>query len=97
MKNEKLIQFLEKIIKCKNDVSLAYFPSDDNNCYLTFNDFAYFDDDWNVVYRNYSNPRSIKELKEWLKENCIECDDKLYTRYYFDDFVVETGYVSYDI
>lgn len=99
MKNEKLIQFLEKVIKCKNDVSLSYFFLSSNTleCDLTFNDFAYFDDNWNEVYRDYDNPQAVEELKDWLKENCIRCDDNLYTRYHFNDFIVILGYASYDV
>lgn len=97
MKNEKLIQFLEKVIKCKKDVSLSYFSLNTVELDLTFNDFAYFDDDWNEVYRNYDNPQAVEELKDWLKENCIQCDNNSYTHYYFNDFIVITGYASYDI
>lgn len=97
MKNEKLIQFLEKVIKCKNDVSLSYYSLNTAKLDLTFNDFAYFDDNWNEVYRDYDNPQAVAELKDWLKENCIQYDDNLYTHYYFNNFIVTTGYASYDI
>lgn len=102
MKNENntkiLNQFLEKVINCKNDVSLSYYQTNTKEYNLTFNDFDGFDDDWDEVYRDYDNPQAVEELEDWLNENCIECDDRrLYTCYYFDDFVVETGYASYDI
>ena len=97
-KNNKMLnQFLEKVNNCKNDVDLSYSSMNSKEYSLTFNDFYGFDEEWNELYRDYDNPQAVEELKEWLDENCLERKDKLYSRYYFNDFIVTTGYASYDI
>ena len=95
--NKMLNQFLEKVNNCKNDVDLSYFSMDDKEYSLTFNDFYGFDEEWNELYRDYDNPQAVEELQDWLNENCLERKDKLYSHYYFNDFIVKTGYASYDI
>ena len=96
--NHKMLnQFLEKVSNCKNDVDLSYSSMDDKEYSLTFSDFYGFDENWDEVYRDYDNPQAVEELEEWLNENCLKREDKLYSRYYFNDFIVTTGYTSYDI
>lgn len=95
--NEMLNQFLEKVNNCKNDVDLSYFPMDSREYSLTFNNFYGFDENWDEVYRDYYNPQAVEDLEDWLNENCLKREDKLYSRYYFNDFIVTTGYASYDI
>ena len=96
--NHKMLnQFLEKVSNCKNDVDLSYFSMDDKEYSLTFNNFYGFDENWDEVYRDYYNPQAVEDLEDWLNENCLKREDKLYSRYYFNDFIVTTGYASYDI
>ena len=79
---------------CKNDVD---FEIDQNAIYLTVNDFAGFDDDWNEIMRDYDNPEEVSTLLEWLRNNCITETENFYVVYSFNGFTVHLGFTSFDI
>lgn len=85
---------LSLIDNCKNDV---YYSKTKNKINIDLYDFEGFDDDWNEVFRDYDNPDSVKELCDWLENNCISKKESLYSIYYFDNFSVELGRFSFDI
>ena len=63
---------------------------------ITIYDFEGFDEDWSEVMREY-DVNAVHELIDYLEKHCISKNNNLYSYYYFEDFDVELGYLSYDI
>jgi len=89
-----LKEFLELVKKCGNDVM---FNKLEDKYFITYNDFFGFTEDGEEEFRIYDNELAVEMLGQWLKNNCIEFIDKYYETYVFNDFTVETGYLSFDI
>ena len=64
--------------------------------HLTVEDFAGFDEHWHEQFRDYDED-AVDALLEWLEEHALSMDGDYYTYYYFDGFLVQVGYASYDI
>lgn len=90
---KKIIAIVEEL---KNDVDY-YFRELDNTLVLTVNDFEGFDKNWCEIIRPLDNAKGVKDLIQYLNDNCISYDDDLYVDYKFKDFMVELGYSSFDI
>ena len=89
-----LKEFLELAKKCGNDIML---DKHNNKYSLTYNDFLGFTDEGDEEFRAYDNALAVETLEQWLENNCIDFIDEYYEIYIFNDFKVETGYLSFDI
>ena len=66
--------------------------------YVTLEDFAGFDEDWNEVDRDYDNPEAVDDFLTMLEEASRSYDnDGYYEIYSFDGFGVRLGCASFDI
>ena len=92
MKND-LIKKLEIL----EEVDDVYFDVTDNDIGITFNDFGGFDKNWCEKDREYTEPDLVKEVQDFLENNCLSKEGDFYYYYYFEDFEVQVGYSSYDI
>ena len=80
---------------CENDVS---FEIEQNTIYLTVDDFDDFDEDGNVLIRDYDHPEGVGALLDWLDNNCISKIDDFYDPVYsFNGFTVRLGFTSLNI
>ena len=87
----KLISLIDA---CGNDVD---FLQESNQLYITFQDFLGFTDDCEEEMRDYDNPAAVAYLENWLGNNCIKKEEDFYTIYFFKDFSVHVGYLSYNV
>lgn len=68
-----------------------------NNIDLTIEDFVGFDDNWDEVFRDFTDGDAVEEIIKWLKDNADYEDGSFYSYYHFGDIVVTVGYSSFDI
>ena len=65
--------------------------------HVDIDDFVGFDDDWNEIFRDYTNPKGLGKLLAYLDKNALNVVDDLYTTYCLKDCIVKVGYTSFDI
>ena len=90
---EKLMEMVKELEKVDDVIVNEY----NNEIHLDFNDFDGFDEDWEEIDRDYVNFDLVEKVQDFLKNNCLSCDNDYYTTYNFDTFNVVVGYTSYDI
>jgi hypothetical protein len=80
---------------CENDVG---FEIEQSTIQLIVDDFFGFDEDWNILIRDYDHPEEVSALLEWLGDNCISQTDDFYDPVYsFNGFTVRLGFISLNI
>lgn len=87
-------KLISLINACGNDVD---FRQESNQFYITFQDFLGFTNDDKAEMRDYDNPSEVAYLENWLGNNCIKKEEDFYTTYFFKDFSVQVGYLSYHV
>lgn len=87
-------KLISLINACGNDVD---FRQESNQFYITFQDFLGFTNDDKAEMRDYDNPSEVAYLENWLGNNCIKKEEDFYTIYFFKDFSVQVGYLSYNV
>ena len=93
--NEMLNTLMTMIDACENDVG---FEIEQSEIHLIVDDFFDFDEDGNVLIRDYDHPREVSALLDWLGDNCISQTDDFYDPVYsFNGFTVRLGFTSLNI
>ena len=92
---ETIIAMLEKM---GEDIDYEIREWDDElpELIITVNDFEGFDENWAEVMRKY-DADAVRALIGWLEEHCISSEDDFYYEYQFEGFIVQLGYLSYNI
>lgn len=92
MTKEQIIEVMDSL---GEDVTYFYRKG---VLYVTLEDFAGFDEDWNEIDRDYDNPEAVDDFLIMLEENSRSYDSVgCYEVYGFDGFEVMLGCASFDI
>ena len=65
--------------------------------HVDIDDFVGFDDDYNEIFRDYTDPDGVDKLLDYLDKYALYTKGELYTIYYLQDCIVKVGYTSFDI
>jgi hypothetical protein len=93
--SEMLNTLMTMIDACENDVG---FEIERDTIYLIVDDFFDFDEDGNVLIRDYDHPGEVSALLDWLGDYCVSQIDDFYDPvYFFNGFTVRLGFTSLNI
>lgn len=93
---DMLSELMVLVNACGADAAINSYDQG-KSYHITIDDYDGFDDDYEALEREYDNPQAVEALLEWLSAHCNKTIENLYTDYYFDNFMVEVGYTSFDI
>ena len=65
--------------------------------HVDIDDFVGFDDDYNEIFRDYTDPDGVDKFLDYLDKYALYTKGELYTTYYLQDCIVKIGYTSFDI
>lgn len=85
---------LKMLDNLKDDVTFYIYKG---IIHVTIDDFIGFDDDYNEIFRDYTDPKGIGKLLNYLDKCSLCTKDDLYITYYLQDCIVEIDYTSFDI
>lgn len=85
---------LKMLDDLKDDVTFYIYKG---VIHVTIDDWIGFDDDYNEIFRDYTNPAGVDKLLDYLDKYNLYEKGELYTIYYMQDCIVEVGYSSFDI
>lgn len=85
------------IITIVDACDFASYRINENDIYITFHDFAGFDDHWNEIDNENYNEDVCDYILTLFDNNCIKAVHDFYTYYKFVDCEVKIDYTSYDI
>lgn len=91
---KKLLEMLSKLEET-NDV--VDFFEDEDGLFVEFNNVEGFDEDDELIERDYVNEELVYQVLDFLDKNCKSQGGDLYEEFVFDDFNVLVGYSSYHI
>lgn len=75
---------------------ISIYEPDEDEIWVTIEDFEGFDEDWDEIYRDYDD-EEIEAMEEWLEENAESHDGDFYAYYNFKGFVVKVGCASMEV
>ena len=85
---------LKMLNDLKDDVTFYIYK---DVIHVDIDDFVGFDDDFNEIFRDYTNPKGLGKLLAYLDTHNLNKIDDLYLTYYLKDCIVKVGYTSFDI
>lgn len=95
-----ILEMMKELEEC-DDILVIEYEKKDNNGKLyriTLEDFGGFDENWEEINREYTNPELVDELLKALEaQAAIKAIKDFYDEYFFDDYYIKLGYASYDI
>jgi hypothetical protein len=85
---------LKMLNNLKDDVTFYIYK---DIIHVTIDDWVGFDDDYQEIFRDYTDPDGVDKLLNYLDKYNLCTKGDLYTTYYFQDCIVKVGYSSFDI
>ena len=91
-----MLKELMKMVKALEKVGDIEFDDWGNVYDITFCDFEDYDENGNLIMREYENKEGVRELQDWLEKNCVSRKGNYIVTYEFDNFDVEMSFTSFD-